>query len=104
MAAPEPDDRTSRWPVLLAVGGIIVCCAGPALLALAATGGGVAAVRSGPALMGAAVVAALVVAGLVWRRRRSCARPTVPAMHGPHEPHVLEDRATPGRREPTHVR
>jgi hypothetical protein len=83
---------------------MIVCCAGPALLALAATGVGVGAVRSEPALMGAAVVAALVIAGLVWWRRRGCACPTVPAMPGPHEPRALGDSATLQRREPTHVR
>ncbi len=95
MAPPEPNDRTPLWPVLLAVGGVVACCVGPALLALAATGVGVAAVRSGPALMGVAVVAALVIAGLVWWRRRGCACPTVPAMQEPQEPRALGDRATP---------
>ncbi len=102
MAAPEPEDRASLWPIGLAVAGVVACCAGTVLLALAATGAGAAVVRSGPALLGAA--AAVVIAGLVWWRRRACACPVVPRAQRPRESRAPGEGAVPERPEPTHVR
>ncbi len=70
------------WPALAAVGAVILCCVGPALLAvLAATGLGVVAARSAePLAIGLGLAAAVVIAGLVWRRRRACACPGVRAL------------------------
>ncbi len=75
MTSPERESQKSLWPMLAALGAIVVCCAGPAILvALASTGAWIAIVRSGSLLVGgAAVAAALVIAALAWRRWHSCA-------------------------------
>ncbi len=80
MATRGPGDRTSVWPLLVAIGAVVACCAGPALLVLAATGLGVAAIRSGAVLAGATAAAVLLVAGLVWwwRRASACSDPSDP--------------------------
>jgi len=99
MTAPEHKTRESFWPMLAALGAVVVCCAGPAVFVLlAATGVGISAVRSGSFLMGgAAVAAALVIAGLAWRRRRACATPGVPAALRAHEPPYTPDGDAPRR-------
>jgi hypothetical protein len=104
MAAPEAGDRASLWPVLLAAVGVAACCAGPVLVALVATGIGAAVVRSGSAVLGTAAATALVIAGLVWWRRRSCACPAPPSTQHPRESRVPGEGTSPERREPTHVR
>ena len=82
----RPSGRSSVWLPLAAAGAVGVCCAGPALLVLAATGLGVGAVHAGaPLLAGIGVVAALSIGSLVWWRRRACARSVVPTSHGSHE-------------------
>jgi hypothetical protein len=99
MTAPERETRESFWPMLAALGVVVVCCAGPVVLALLATAGvGIAAVRTGSVLLGgAAVAAALVIAGLVWRRRRACATPGVPRALRAHEPPYTPDGDAPRR-------
>lgn len=83
----RPGGRSSVWLPMAAVGAMVVCCAGPTLLVLAATGLGVGAVHAGvPLLAGIGVVAALSIGSLVWWRRRACARSVVPTPHGSHEP------------------
>lgn len=99
MTAPERETRESFWPILAALGAVVVCCAGPVLFVLLATTGlGVVAARSGPFLVaGAAVAAALVIAGLAWRRRRACATPGAPAALRAHQPPYTPDGDAPGR-------
>ena len=65
----------------------MLCCAGPAVVALAAaTGLGIVLARSGPYLVvGAAGATALVIAAVFWRRCRSCASPGVPVSSCVHE-------------------
>ena len=78
--------RSSVWLPLAAAGAVLVCCAGPTLLVLAASGLGVGAVHAGASLLaGIGVVVALSIGSLVWWRRRACARPVVPTFHGSHE-------------------
>ncbi len=99
MVTPEPDGRTTVWPMLVAVGAVVACCAGPALLALAATGIGVAAIRSGAILAGATAVGVLVIIGLVWWRRQACACPAASAGPPSHAPRSTGDHeATPRER------
>jgi hypothetical protein len=79
MATRGPGDRTSVWPMLVALGAVVACCAGPALLVLAATGLGMATIRSGAVLAGATAAAVLLVAGVVWWRRAcACSDPSDP--------------------------
>lgn len=102
MATPEPGDRTAVWPMFVAVGMVVACCAGSALLALAATGIGVAAIRSGTALAGAATVAVLVVIGLVWWRRQACPCPAASAGPPSHAPRATDDDEAAPRKRLTH--
>ncbi len=68
-------------------GAALLCCAGPALLILAATGVGTVVLHAGPFLVaGIGLTTVLAIGGLLWSRRRTCARPAVPALHGSHEP------------------
>lgn len=79
----RPSGRPSVWLPMAAVGAVVVCCAGPTLLVLAATGLGVGAVHAGASLWaGIGVVAALSIGSLGWWRRRACARPGAPTIHG----------------------
>ena len=79
--------RSSVWLLMAAAGAVVVCCAGPALLVLAATGLGVGAVHAGASLLaGIGLVAALSIGSLAWWRRRACARSIVPTSYGSHEP------------------
>ncbi len=81
----RPSGRSSIWLPMAAAGAVVVCCAGPTLLVLAATGLGAAALHSGAFLVvGMGLAAAMGIGGLVWWRRRTCARPVVPALHSPH--------------------
>jgi len=67
---------------MAAAGAMVVCCAGPTLLVLAATGLGVGAIHAGAFLLaGIGVIAALSIGSLVWWRRRACARSVVPTRH-----------------------
>ncbi len=82
----RPGARSSVWLVMAAAGAAVVCCAGPTLLILAASGLGVGALNAGaPLLAGIGVVAVLSIGSLVWWRRRACARSVVPTVHGSHE-------------------
>jgi hypothetical protein len=104
MAAPESNDRASIWPLLLAAGAVAACCGLPALLALAATGAGVAAARFGLTLAGVAVAAGLVIAGLVWWRRRGCACAADAALPSAGDQRGPVDRSAPEREEASRVR
>lgn len=97
MTAPEGETRESFWPMLAALGAVMLCCVGPLVLTLLATTGlGVGAVRSGSFLVaGAAVTAALVIAGLAWRRRRACAAPGAPLALSAHKPLHTSDGDAP---------
>ena len=82
----KPGVRSSVWLLMAAAGAAVVCCAGPTLLVLAATGLGVGALHAGASLLaGIGVVAVLSIGSLVWWRRRACARSVVPTFHGSHE-------------------
>jgi len=78
--------RSSVWLLMAAAGAVLLCCAGPALLILAAAGVGAMALHSGAFLVvGTCLAAAMGIGGFVWWRRRACARLVVPAPPGPHE-------------------
>ncbi len=82
----RPSGRSSVWLPMAAAGAVVVCCAGPTLLVLAATGLGVGAVHAGVSLLaGIGVVAALSIGSFVWWRRRACVRSVVPTSHDSHE-------------------
>ena len=82
MGTPGPSSRTSLLPMAIAAGAAVLCCAGPVLLAvLATTGIGAVAARSGMLVAGAGVAVVLII-GLVWWRRRSCACAAVSEPHG----------------------
>jgi hypothetical protein len=82
----KPRGRASVWLFMAAAGAAVLCCAGPTLLILAATGVGAVTLHSGVFLVvGTCLAAALGIGGIVWWRRRTCARPVVPALHGSHE-------------------
>ncbi len=82
----RPGERSSVWLLVAAAGAAVLCCAGPPLLVLAATGMGAVALHSGAFLVvGIGLAAATGIGGLVWCRRRTCARPAVPAFHCSHD-------------------
>lgn len=82
MGMPGPSSRASLSLMVIAAGAAVLCCAGPALLILAATGLGAVAVRSGAYRVGGVcLAAALGVAGLAWWRRQSCASAVAPDLH-----------------------
>ncbi len=82
----RPSGRSSVWLLTAAAGAVVVCCAGPALLVLAATGLSVGALHAGASLLaGIGVVAALSIGSLAWWRRRACVRSVVPTSRGSHE-------------------
>ncbi len=87
MTPSERKRPGSVWPMLAVLGVAVLCCAGPAVVALAAaTGLGVMLARSGLHLVvGAAGVAVLLIAAVFWRRCRSCASSGVPASSCLHE-------------------
>ncbi len=79
--------RSSVRFILAAAGAAVLCCAGPTLLILAASGVGAVVLHSGAFLaVGTGLAAAMGIGGLVWWGRRTCARRTVPALRGSHEP------------------
>lgn len=73
------DERGRAGPVgalLAAAGAVALCCAGPVLLGiLATTGLGAVLTHRGAPVVAAGLIAALVVAGIVWQRRRACGCP-----------------------------
>ena len=75
MATPDPQERTPMWPLVAAVGALVVCCGVPVLLALLATTGvGVAlAHRGAPVVAAAGLIVALAIGAVVWQRRRAYA-------------------------------
>ncbi len=82
----KPSGRSSVWLLMTATGAAVLCCAGPTLLILAATGVGAAVLHSGAFLIaGIGLAAAMGIGGVVWWRRRTCARPVVPALHSSHD-------------------
>jgi len=82
----RPSGRSSVWLLMAAAGAAAVCCAGPTLLVLAATGFGVGALNPGVSLLaGICVVAGLSIGSLVWWRQRACARSIVPTTQSSHE-------------------
>ncbi len=98
MGTPNPEERTPVWAVVAAIGGFVVCCAGPAVLVLLTTTGlGVALAQRGLPLV-AGLVVALAAAVIVWRRRaRACQVPRYPS--APEGPHGTSDSITPPRRD-----
>jgi hypothetical protein len=83
----RPSGRPPGWLLMAAAGAAVLCCAGPTLLILAAGGVGGLVLHSGAFLAGGTGLAAAIgIGGLVWWRRRTCARRTVPAPAGSHEP------------------
>ncbi len=104
MGTHEPDGATPVWLTLAAVGGVMACCAAPALLVLAGTGVGAALVHSGGGLaVGVGLAAALAAAGVVWRCRRTCPSPAVPALRWGHAPRPGDDDEAHPRAESTHA-
>ena len=78
--------RFSVWVLVAGAGAVVLCCAGPTLLILAATAVGAQALHSGAFLVaGIGLAAALGIGSFVWWRRRTCARPVVPALPGSHQ-------------------
>ncbi|GEM_PF-4662965 len=73
MMQPEHKSGTLFWPALAAVGALTLCCAGPVLVAVLATMGlGAAVPGSGvPAVVGLGVLA-VIITGVLVRRRRAC--------------------------------
>jgi hypothetical protein len=84
MTPSERKRPGSAWPMLAVLGVGVLCCAGPAVVALAAaTGLGFVLARWGPYFaVGAAGATAVVIAAVFWRRCRSC----VPAASRAPEP------------------
>jgi hypothetical protein len=79
--------RSSVWLLMGAAGAAVLCCAGPTLLVLAASGVGAVVLHSGAFLfVGTGLAVAMGIGGLVWWRRRTCARRVGPVLHGSHEP------------------
>ena len=105
MSTPDPQERTSVVPLVAAVGAFLVCCAGPVLLAiLATTGLGVAFAHRGASIAAAAgLIAALVVTGITWQRRRACRRSVAPPTFGKGDSLETEDGTALSRRQPTRV-
>lgn len=79
MSKPDPQERTPVWPFATAVAAFLVCCAGPALLALLATTGLSAALihRGASVVAAAGIIAALVFAAIMFQRRRQACRCSV---------------------------
>ncbi len=101
MATPDPQERTSVWPLVAAVGAFLVCCAGPVLLALLATTGlGVALAHRGTPLVAAAgLIAALAIGAVMWQRRRVRACQVSPIPPGPEHLHETGDGVAQPRRD-----
>lgn len=82
----RPSGRSSVWLVIAGAGAAVLCCAGPTLLILAASGVGAMILHSRASLViGIGLVTAAGIGCLVWRRRQICARRTVPALRGSRE-------------------
>ena len=82
----RPSGRSSVWLLMAAAGAAVMCCAGPTLLVLAATGFRVGALNPGVSLLaGIGVVAGLSIGSLVWWHQRACARSVVPTSQSSHE-------------------
>lgn len=75
MTTPARERAASSWPALTAIGAVVLCCAGPVVIAvLAATGLAAAVVRAAaPVAIGLGFITALAIAGFAWRRGRACA-------------------------------
>ena len=104
MTTPEREHAASVWPAL-AIGAAVLCCAGPALVAvLAATGLGAAVARSAaPLAIGLGLATALAVAGLAWRRRRACAWPDAPVLSQRGAARSADEGTVDPRSHLTHV-
>lgn len=103
MTRPKHEKAASFWPALVAAGAFVLCCASPALLAMLATTGAVAARSAGSLAIGLGLAAAVVIAGLAWRRRRACACPGVRALLPDGAARSSDGEASP-RLHPTHAR
>lgn len=105
MTTPEREQAASVWPTLMAIGAVVICCAGPVLIAvLAATGLAAAVVRSAaPVAIGLGFITLLAIAGFAWRRRRVCAcsDAPVPSQRGPVR--SADERTADPRSHLTHV-
>jgi hypothetical protein len=74
----RPGGRSSVWLLMAAAGAAVLCCAGPTLLILAASGVAGLVLHWGASLaVGAGLAAAMGIGGLVWWRRRTCAQESV---------------------------
>jgi membrane protein implicated in regulation of membrane protease activity len=73
MTTPGSEPGGSVWPILALLVAFVLCCAGPAVVALlAAAGLGSVLARSGPYLAFGAAAAVLAVVVVLWRRRCAC--------------------------------
>ncbi len=99
MSNPKPRDSTSTREVLAIVGGgllVLVCCAGPALLAAGVLGAAGGVLRN-PVLVGVAVVlVAVAVGALALRRVGDRAKQS---RCPPHADSDASELGAPGRRE-----
>jgi hypothetical protein len=81
----RPRGRSLVWLLTASAGAAVLCCAGPTLLIMAAAGVGAVGLHSGTSLVvGVSLAAAAGIGGLLWWRRRTCARRTVPALRRSH--------------------
>jgi hypothetical protein len=107
MSTPDPQERTSVWPLVAVVGAFLVCCAGPSLIAiLATTSLGVALAHRGASVVSAAgLIVAVVVMGIMWQRRRTCrcSVSAAPPAVGNADSHEIGGGNAPSRRRFTRV-
>jgi len=106
MATPDSEKQTPVWPLAAAVGAVVVCCAGPILLALLATTGlGVTLAHGGvPFVAAAGLAAVLAVGAIMWQRRRACACQVPRTTAGPEQRHETGSGIAPPPRERAGVR
>lgn len=102
------DERGRAGPVgalLAAAGAVALCCAGPILLGVLATTGLGAALthRGAPVVAAAGLIAALVVSGIVWQRRRACGCPVPSRTSRSEHSDETRDGFAPPRRDRTRV-
>ena len=99
MSSPSPKDSTSTREVLAIIGGgllVLVCCAGPALLAAGVLGAAVGVLRNPVTVAVAVLVLAVAVGALALRRAGDRAKQW---RCPPPADAEASELAAPGRRE-----